>query len=238
MLTQLRVGIPGAAGDHAVVYLPREWVGDGTRLGVVLAAGSNTGWEGAYSPNVLLRIAHSVTDAGYAVVTSELGGDQFGNVNCQVRITALADLLSTLGARSDKIALAGFSQGAGNVLAWAGNNSGRVHSVTGWAPLVDLEIVAGNPDLDAAYPGGWSEAVYGAVSNPVTMAAAGNYEGVPITVCYSSNDPVIPVEKVTGFAAVADAVVVDLGAVGHDNSVPNRPAAVAALLHQLGGIDA
>lgn len=230
MLTRLQVGPPGAAGDHSVLYLPREWAGDGTRLGVVLGAGTGTAWTAAYSPDVFLRIAEAVTDTGCAVITSEMGTDQFGNMNCQNRISALVDLLGTAGARTDKVALAGFSQGGGNVLAWAGNNPTRVHSVTGWAPLTDLALFDGEPRLEAVYAGGWDESTYGATCNPATMAAAGKYAGIPITLCYSSNDPVIPPVKVMEFGATASATLVDVGAVGHDWIIPNLPASIDTLL--------
>lgn len=231
-----------ANGDRPVVWLPRNYRGDTGKPGVVFLNGTGTSWNAVYYREILLNIAEALTDAGYPLITTDAGIDEFGNQRARDGVdAAVAYAQSTqVGVRAGRFHGWGFSQGGGTILSYAGNNPTKMLSVGGVCPLVDLNILAeaggqSKTFLDAAFPPAYNQATMGAANNPQTMAAAGKYAGIPVTVCGSSNDGVVPPARVQTFRDTVggNAKYVNLGAVGHDNSVPNLPAAVSALLDNI-----
>lgn len=230
-------------GDRPVVWLPSNYKFKAGKPGVVMLPGTGTSWEAVFAREVMLNIAEVVTDQGYPLITSDCGVDEFGNARARSGIQAAIDYAqsSEVGVAPGKSHFWGFSQGGGAVLSYAANNPSQVISVGGVCPLVDMNILveAGGSSkqfADNAYPPAYSEATHGQQNNPQTMAAAGRFDGMFMILCSSSNDGVIPPVRVQTFKdTVGDsAFLVDLGPVGHDNSVPNTDTAIAALLAQIG----
>lgn len=231
-------------GDRPVVWLPSTYRTDGTgKPGVVCLPGTGTTWNAVYAPSVMLRIAQALTSAGFPCITSDIGVDEFGNPRARSGIDAAIAFAQRDGinVRPGPVHLHGFSQGGGSALSWAAANPQSVLSYTGVCPLVDLNILAetggtSKTFLDNAYPPAYVEGTHGAENNPQTLADAGKFGSLPMTLCTSSNDAVIPAARVATFAATvgASATTVNLGPVGHDNSVPNLPASIAALLGRIG----
>lgn len=242
MQTHYIKNLVGAESDNIIVYLPRLWKSNGSRSAIILCGGTNDSWTLGFNENAVLPIARALTAAGYAVGWSDLGINQYANQNAMNRIDALRTYLQSpsIGAKSDKIALAGFSLGGLNAFAYAGNNPTKTLCVTGWCPLVNMQLAVDsidiNPYVTASYGGAWTEAQYGAASNPLTMATAGKYTRIPTEIHYSSNDPVIPQSSITQFISAvnsSDTVSVNAGAYGHSWQAANNQQSIDALLNQL-----
>lgn len=218
-----------------VIYTPTEWQGDGTETMVLFSMGSGSNWNTCFDLGLVTPIVRAILETGAGVAVSPFGGDMFGNATAMEQMTDLADYVTGPKVNANpELGLAGFSMGGQNVFAWAGNNPARTAFVWGAAPLVDVGAYDGVPQLEAAYEGGWDEATYGAVSNPKTMATAGKYSGIPISIVYSSNDPVVAPSTATAFVSSVGASAINLGPLGHDWNVPNAPAALDALLDLIG----
>lgn len=233
-----RNDVAGMAGEMVHVSLPRTWKGDGTKMCVILAEGYPNGYEVNYNANQYANTIKAINDAGFAVINSQFGTNAFGNSTAQQRITsALAYMRTVHGAHATKVALVGFSMGAMNVLAWAGNNKAQVAYIHTWCPATDQAYANSNSDftgpLNAAY-GGWSEATYGATCNPKTMASAGKYNGIPIRLEYAGDDLVIPPSLVTVFeGAVTTATAVNVGQGGHSMVHCSKPETLNILTNKL-----
>lgn len=126
-----------------------------------------------------------------------------------------------IGARDERVVLAGASMGAVLALNWALRHRGLVAGVVLGCPVVDLEAVARGPlapSLAAAYgledPKGIADL---GDHSPVSYASRLN--GLPIRIYASRNDPVAAdTDACESFAALVggDAItVVDLGSCGH-----------------------
>lgn len=230
-------------GDRPVIFVPSNYRRDTGKPGVVVLPGTGAPWEAAYDRGVLLNIAEALTTMGYPVITTDCGVDEFGNQRARDGIAAAIDWAQSqqIGVRSGKVHGWGFSQGGGSILSFAGNNPGRMLTVGGVCPLTDINVLVqqggtAKQFADNAFPPAYSEATHGAGSNPQTMAAAGKFASLPMTICVSSNDPVLPPQSMRDFKNTvgSNCKLVELGAVGHDHSVFNLPAAVTALVAQIG----
>lgn len=242
MITRYLTNLPGAESDNVVVYLPRLWKPNGQVPAIILCGGTDDAWQLGFSQNHVLPIARAVTDAGFALGWSDFGVNQYGNQNAQNRIGALRTYLqsSAVGARAGKVALGGFSMGGLNALNYAGNYPTNVMSFTGWCPLVDMQAAVDHVDIlpyvQAAYPGGWTEGVNGATTNPQTMTAAGNYAGIPIELRYSHTDGLIPLSMMQAFANATVGTTVqitDTGAQGHSWETITNTSSLNALISQV-----
>lgn len=247
MVTHYITNLAGAVGDNVIVYLPRLWKANESKPAIILCGGTNDSWTLGFKETHILPVARSLTDAGYAVGWSDFGINQYGNQNALNRIDALRSYLqsSTIGAKTDKIAIAGFSMGGLNALSYAGNHPSKILSLTGWCPLVDMQQAYANPDIkpyiDAAYGGNWSEAGQGATSNPMTMAAAGKFNSFLTELRYANNDPVIPANTVTQLTTTSNSpnvTAVNVGNLGHSWSVVNNQLSIEALIQQLAQAEA
>lgn len=214
------------------IFVPTTWKGDTTETMVIFSMGSGSNWDTTFNTQLVRPIVQAILATGAGVVVSPFGGDQYGNATAMEGITAARDAAAAIGA-NPKVGLAGFSMGSLNALAWAGNNPTATKFVWATGPLVDLQAFDGVQQLEDAYAGGWSEATYGATSNPTTMANAGKYAGIPIRLAYSGNDPVIPPATATAFAAKVNTTAVNVGNIGHDWTIPNTTAALALLTELL-----
>ncbi|OEZ02327.1 hypothetical protein BIY45_02015 [Stenotrophomonas sp. BIIR7] len=137
---------------------------------------------------------HAVTDAGYVMVSADLGGSRtWGNGTAMNRITdAVSYLHSLSGVAPGPVYLACQSMGGLNGLIWASRNKSSVRALSATIPVINLTDVRDNSayqaTIDAAYAGGYSQAVYGAAHNPLTLAQSGALNDVPIKLWYGDSD--------------------------------------------------
>lgn len=233
--------VPNMGGELVHVSLPRTWKGDGTVPCVVLAEGYPNGPEVNFNTFQLQPVIKAVTDAGFPVINSQLGGNQFGSTLAQNRITAaLAHMRDKYGAHPGRVNFAGFSMGSMNSLSWVGNNASQVGYVHLWCPIPDQAYISNNPNysaaFNAAYGGNWTEAEYGATHNPITMANAGKYDDVKIRLEYANDDDVTPPSFATAFAGAVgspNTVAVSLGLGGHQYTQTYKPASLSSLISNL-----
>lgn len=240
--SSIRFGLPLGSPRESylasmqAIFTPTGWKGDGSRPVVVIAMGSGSEWSTIFHPDLVTPIVRTILATGAAVACSPFGGDLYANPDARTAMTALVDYCTgpALGA-APKVGWFGFSMGGQSALVWSGQHPERSRFVVAAAPLVDVRSIDGAAGLEAAYPGGWTQAAHGATSNPATIADTGAYSGIPIALTYSSDDPVIPPSTVTSFAAASGATAVTVGALGHDWPIATHPATLAALTSMLEG---
>lgn len=208
--------------DFCQLWLPTSWqAGTSTPL-VLLALGSGDNAQAIVTSSPIDTFAKAITRAGYGVVLSQYGDSQsYGNPTVRTQVGKIADFVQT-GANTfgtpyvgaGKLVLVGFSMGGMTTLNWAGNISSptnRVKAMVGISALVDANYASQASQISAAYPSG----INNSTDDPTTMAAAGKYAGINITMCYSSNDGVVPASSMASFVAATGATQVNIGAVGH-----------------------
>lgn len=129
------------------------------------------------------------------VIPNGLGGG-WGNATDR---TTLTNFLTAWGASIwgndiDNIDFVGGSMGGATTATWAKANPLRVRSVSLFGPVSDIEAMSISSlytaDIAAAYGGSYVEATYGADHNPVTMAAAGAFDGMRWKTWYTESDPI------------------------------------------------
>lgn len=248
--TSLITNTMNSLAHRVVIATPRKWKRDGTKPGVILIPGTSETYTFSFLPTKGQPLMKQLLDAGYPVAafqaSSTVGGagDLWANDACYTMISAMRTYLqsSAVGAKAGKVGLVGLSQGALDVLAWAGQNPTLAGAVTAYLPNTDLAASAANstygPSVNAAYGGKYVEGTHGANHNPITQAGLGKFAGVPINLVYASDDPLIAYSYPQSFAAAvgSNAVLINGGATGHDWPVTTGATAKAALLAQMAAI--
>ena len=177
------------------------------------------------------RLTRKIASAGYTGWSHDNGGPQtWGNDLALLRMSSGRDALrSQPGVTSGgKIALVSASMGGLNSLAWigawtAGGGPSPVSCVVSVIPVLDLTDIHTNNRggfaslINAAYGGAYSEASYGATHNPMTMAQAGRFTGIPMLIFYGTSDTICLPGRAQAFAAaVGSSVTLVPLAAGHD----------------------
>ena len=94
-------------------------------------------------------------------------------------------------------------------LNWAAANRDKVSCLVSVIPVVDPnDIVVNNRSgyaglVNAAYQGGWSQATYGSTYNPLTLAQAGRFAGLPMLLFYGTTDALCVPAQTQAFATAA-----------------------------------
>lgn len=156
--------------------------------GSALSAISDYGMQG--------RVGARLALDGRIGLSTDMGGAQtWANDTAMTAMTAAYTYLTgTLGARSGKVALVAGSMGGLNSLVWAAANRSKVACVVLQLPVINVSDIHQNAPgygaiIDAAWPpSGWSQAVQGPTRNPITLAAAGAFDGLPILMFYGTSD--------------------------------------------------
>lgn len=201
-------GTGSSIGESNLALLPKGYLRDGTRRGIVFCHGAGVTELYAIdqsSPN-MAALLRAIVDAGYPVLASLCAGNNWGNDGGIAKVSAARTYLQgTLGAKSGKVILIGNSMGGCLSYAWARANLTSVACIVGILPVSDLnDIVTNNrgglgAEASGAYSGGYSEATYGATHNPVNFAA--QLSGLPIQAWSASDDTIVVPSTVTAFAA-------------------------------------
>lgn len=213
--------------EQSLAVLPKAHKFDNTRMGVIYAHGfGGDALEGrdAVSKTGLYNILDVIADNGNPVVACDFGGQIWGNDTAIARMTsAVAFLKGALGAKAGKVALIGQSMGHVTVMNWAAQNMAQVACVVGNIPVCDLQDIYGQAtytaSINAAYGGSYVDSSNGVAHNPLKMANAAQFAGLPWKGYTIADDVVATYAKVgaMGTAIGATASVVTLaGTGGHD----------------------
>lgn len=149
------------------------------------------------------KVIEALARAGYMVLVSDFGGNQWGNDRNHRYISQLIEAGRQLGGRGGKVVLVGCSMGGAAVLSYAGRYPARVACVIPLIPALDLMDFKqyGPMFVDAAYNGNYKDEVYGRDHNPVIMArtphrltptrpATSQFSAMPIAIWYAKYDAV------------------------------------------------
>lgn len=218
-------GVDSVTVDEKFLAIRPKYATDPQPLGILYCHSANGfAHEPLYFGGVL-EIIGELAGRGHPILSCELGGlTPWGNATAQARVSEAYRYLTTrMGARPGKVGMIGLSMGGVTSLGWAGNNPEKVAGVVGLIPALDMtDIVAKGSgglqgSIHAAYGGAYSEASYGAVHNPQTLAVAGKYAGMPIRTYYGDSDPACLPATQVAFAAASGAIATKLTG-GHDST--------------------
>lgn len=154
------------------------------------------------------KLCERLVQTGLPLISCDLSGmTHWGNPTALSRIgSAFTFLQSKLGARSDRVLLAGTSMGVLTALNYARANQVLVKAVLGMFPALDWAdtgLGAYTTEMDTAYGGNAARLAAAGTSNPATYAATLN---VPVYLLYSTGDAVARPAPVTTFASTAPQV--------------------------------
>lgn len=197
-----------SSGELYTTILPKFPRAVGTMPGVIYAHGNTSNATSAIGPDVG-PVVQAIADAGYPVLSGDWGGTStWGNDTTIARITTgRAYMQASMGARAGKVILVGGSAGGAGVLAWAAANPTLVQCIVGLLPVSDVDDIFTHnragiaSNISSCYSGGWTQATYGATHNPVTMAAAGKFAGMPMRLFYGTTDTTVIPSTVQALAA-------------------------------------
>lgn len=212
-------------GEGYVILKPKNYVDVGTKMGVIFLHGAGGYASDAFTFPGILPTLQALVLKGHTVLSIDASGGNWSNNVAMDKINnAHAYLTTALGARTGKVGLMGVSMGGGNVLTWAAANPTKTACVMGIIPVVDIQDMYANRgaggSIDGAYAGGWSQTVYGPHHNPVTLAQAGKYAGIPIRTYYGLSDTTCVPSTQIAFRDASGAVATSFAG-GH--TVPLSP---------------
>lgn len=211
-------------GEAHTVFRPKNHFAPQSKVGVMYCHGAGGTAQEALTYG---GIAHILSTLGNdrVVFAGDLGGLTWGNDTAMARIATAKTYLqgSSGGAKTGKMALVGLSMGGCNALVWAAANPALVSCIVAVIPVINLTDMHSNNRggtasiINDAYAGGWSQGTYGAAHNPLTLAQAGKFTGIPILLFYGTTDPLCVPEQAIAFGAAvgADVTLVPIAA-GHD----------------------
>ena len=241
---------------HHIVYAePRGWKRDGSKYGVIVVPGTAETTKTGLAVSTALPLVNQILAAGNPVAFFQASqavggiGTCWANDNCYGFFEAArATLAATYGAKAGKVIVVGLSQGALDVLAYAGKYPANVAAVQAYLPNTNLAASAADsgygPSVNAAYSGSYSDGTYGATHSPDVMRTnPTNPYTMPINLVYAatsggdtSTDGVIPksypqafADGVNGRTGASNVSMIFGGNTGHDWSVVSQAAPVAAL---------
>lgn len=214
------------AGEEDFVFgTVRSWLGE-QPLGIIFCRGSNTpAANGARDcgpmMNALGRIA--------TMHTGDLGGNTFGNSLLITRVNQAIDYLHDQWGQEGPVVMVGASMGFCSAANYALLYPENVIALAGIIPLTDIQDAytrnaASRPDIDAAYPPTYDDAVDGPAHSPVRFALD-LPEDLPIHLWSSTNDPLTPASTAQAFVDVRPQTgLTSLGALGHTPAAINAAA--------------
>ncbi len=205
------LGTIGAAPGESSVVIRPKYPPTTPKPGVMFVHGAGSDSTYCISPLASqAQLTRKVAAAGFHGFSHDNGGvATWGNDTAISRLTAgRTHLQSALPVKAGKVALVAASMGGLNALAWAGANPAQVSCIVAVIPVIDVTDIHANnrsgyaASINSAYAGGWSEATYGATHNPLTMARAGLYAGIPMLLFYGLTDTLCIPAKTEQFAAL------------------------------------
>lgn len=150
-------------------------------------------------------IMQKIAADGYNSISGMHGGMQtWGNASALNAMTAsYNDLQVTPGTTPGKVALISASMGGLAAFNWAAANPTKVSCIVATIPVINLTDIKVNNRtgyaflVDAAYGGTYTEAGFGAIYNPQTLATANKLANIPTLIFYGTTDTTcIPSETI------------------------------------------
>ena len=156
-----------------------------------------------------------IVETGTVAFSGDIGGTTtWGNATAMARMSsAYTYLQGRTGVAPGPVALVSGSMGGLTSLNWAAQNRDKVACVVTVIPVINPnDIVVNNRDgyaasVNSAYAGGWSQATYGSTYNPLTLAQAGKFAGLPILIFYGLTDTLCVPAQAEAFAAAVGSTV-------------------------------
>lgn len=195
------------AGEQQIIIRPSNQ--RGARYGVLYTHGAGSGPDALMDYGGAGGRTQALADGGLTAVSADFGGPQtWGNDKAMTALTAAYNWLQTQpGVKPGKVILSGGSMGGLNALVWAAANPGKVACLSIYIPVLDVNgIHADNlggyrATIDSCYTGGWNPTAMAATKDPLTMAKAGKFAGMPIRLYHGLRDPLCLATKAKEFAA-------------------------------------
>lgn len=223
--TSYDIGLIAAAPTESSVKITPK-IHAGTKPGAMYihGAGSNSDYCIVPTANQSL-LTQAVTGAGYYGWSHDNGGvATWGNDLSIGRISAGWTVQKgAMPVDNNKVVLISASMGGLNALAWAAQNASKVACIVSVIPVINLTDIHTNnrggyaASINSAYGGAYSQATYGATHNPMTMATAGAFNGIPMLFYYGLTDTLcLPAETQAFAAAVGPSVQLISVPSGHD----------------------
>lgn len=133
----------GYTGSEAYELLtPPGWRRDASRRAVVFCHG---GGGLAYTWSYYLPQLEALAVAGHPVISTDMGGDTWGNDTGQTRVGQSWTFAQTaFGAKTDKMILVGDSMGGAVALNYAMNNPSNVSAIALTRPVIGLDDIHDN----------------------------------------------------------------------------------------------
>lgn len=189
-----------AVGNADVIIRPSVAVDK--RPGVIFVHGAGEGGLGWMSIPTRVPIFKSLTNAGFTVLSTDMGGTQtWGNDTAQSGITAAYNYLQTLpDVQAGAVFVLGQSMGGLGSFIWAANNKPKVRALSTLIPVTNLGNIHARGDyhtdlINAAYGGAYNENAMGAQRNPVKLGQSGALNGVKVQMWYGLDDTLcLPVD--------------------------------------------
>lgn len=227
-----------APSEHQQVFTPNNWRGDGTKAGIVYCHSLGAIAQYGMFPTVGTSLAvpailRWLADCGWPVIGGDLAGDPAGNDTGTSRVEDCRTYLqSTIGAKSGKVGLVGWSEGGGIALNYARVHPANVACMVLLQPACDYNALHAGvlaTVLDAAFPPSW-DSTTDAAYNPVSFAST--LSGIPSMVCYATDDGTISASSVRTLIAGLNPVAVQVGTGDHGDGYLSTvdPRAVSSFL--------
>lgn len=204
---------------NTMLHLP-TWNGTGQGLrGIVVPHGHGGDATQASQGRSFWTHPSALADAGFAVMSVDMGGASWMANSAMDAITAAYNDLMGLGCTGRKIGFMPWSMGCGSALVWAKQNPTKVAAMWLWSPVTDLDWIHATAGYTPAYStggitpaGGWPAEVDTAYGGNYAANAPGHKirdeyatwaNLCPIVVAHATDDPVLPIGASQAFVAGA-----------------------------------
>ena len=196
----------GVNAEPMLTMLPRNWQGDGTVPGVIFSHGYGGSALECRQPDLpmlslMLMVQQAVLDLGIPVVSGNFGGNHWGNPASTTKITAAVDYMAnTLGAKAGRVGFVAQSMGHLGAMNWVAQNLSKTMFVVSSIGVADLANInqqaAYTASITNAYGSAYTDAAFGATSNPSINTAA-KYAGLKWLGFAGTDDAVCPIARTT-----------------------------------------
>lgn len=212
MVSTRGVGQYRSGQTHRAMWR-RTYRADIAKLGVLTCPGWTGDADHWYQPGTdQLSLTAPIIEAGFPLA-GRAEGQQWGNAESRAQFTDLRTYAqSHLNFKAGKVHLLGISTGSLACMRWAMANPTLTQSLSLLLPAVDPQDIYDRDPLGIGLKASISTAYGGRpADSEVPALNTASFDGIPIKMWYSPNDPICLPEKVTAFATATGATTVDLG---------------------------
>jgi acetyl esterase/lipase len=212
-VTTTHIGLT-TPGERQIIVQPRDGRAP-ARYPALYTHGAGSGADIYQNYGHQTVTVNNLARDGVLGFSGDFGGAQtWGNAAAMGAMTAAYNWLQPQrGVKTGKVVIHGGSMGGLNALVWAAANRDKVAAVSLEIPVLDLTgIHAGNISgfaaiIDAAYGGAYVAGTMGPSKDPLTLAAAGAFNELPILVNYGDSDAICLPAKAEQFLSLVPSAV-------------------------------